>query len=1313
MKRFAQQTLRYTLLLLGIVLILLALLSAVVRVGLPMAAGYKSDIESRVSDYIKSPVTIGELEAQWHGFGPQLHAADVAVIQSADRQIALEKLVIDLNMFKSLWHGSPIINDLTLIGADLSMEYAGDGAIRIQGVTGDESATSSKSKRGFDTLSWLLKAGHINLQDARITFIDSKQKELRIEKLNVLARNKDGEHFLRVDMQLPEELGGKVSMGIDLSESISRFSDASGKVHIKADQLHFAGWRSLRSSALQRFGEVSNSFARLDGTVDVELWGSLKSGRLATARGQITAANILDVRNGDTVLDRISTDVTYTNKSEGWVLQSDEAELQYGDEISVIDSVEFAYEPASNIDWKLSSSSNEIPLALALRLPAMLLSTEAGVSRRDWLIDAAPSGVMHRFDSEFSMYEGVPDISVNGSFYDVSLAAANGLPGVENLTGSLAISHNQGAVTLLAKSMQLDYPKALHQVTSIDDLQSEFQVDFKNIVEPKVEGTTKIDTHGMQLELRHKLVSTKGRSPHVDVIGQFTAADIGQLRPLLPTRQMSKPTQAWFKNAFKGGQVDNGEFILFGELADFPFDDDEGVFKAAFDYSNGHVEFLNTWPDVENGTGRVELSGFSLKAITTSGTLEGMKLVSAVASIDDLRKPYLKVESSTTAKLANMIKFGNAGPLKAILSPALSNTSGKGDARVDLTLELSLTRELDEFGKPIGKIGDDLKLNGNVFLKGNSFSLPKAEFTVTDINGAVGFNELGLRISNLNAKYLDQAVRISTDNKSTPKNQATEIQVIGALRAGDVLAHYELPMAEYINGVSQWNVTLDLAGARENPRAGIALVAKSDLVGTRLLLPKPMSKSTSRVLPITLRSQLNGNSSRSEWYINAGKVASSRIVSNLDGLQSLSINLGGGKLNRNIKEGIRIDGAAQEIAIDAWIEKISEVIDNLPETDEQEAIMPISIDVVTPSLIAGVESLGAAQLRANTDKSYVNVVVDNPVIQGNLRYPREHWSKTKPVKVRIAYADMSVIDALGSAPVTGGIKNRLDPRELPPVEMRVSQFVWGDLNLRNVTLRGTPDISGMQIDTLGFATGTTQLIGSGYWRVKDPQSVNPQLAGVQHTRLNMTLQSDDFGDGLRYMGLDKIMDEGQGRITAAITWPDALYSPEIEKINGTMSFDLKRGRIIKIDPGAARLVGLFALQAIPRRLSLDFKDLVEDGLDFDSVGGQVEVANGISNVSTIQLDGPVGVVEVTGETNLLTQNFDQTITVLPRVSSALPLLGAISGGASGGLTVLLAGGVLKAIGIDFDRIGLREYTLKGTFDDPKIEQSPFDAARGY
>ena len=138
-------------------------------------------------------------------------------------------------------------------------------------------------------------------------------------------------------------------------------------------------------------------------------------------------------------------------------------------------------------------------------------------------------------------------------------------------------------------------------------------------------------------------------------------------------------------------------------------------------------------------------------------------------------------------------------------------------------------------------------------------------------------------------------------------------------------------------------------------------------------------------------------------------------------------------------------------------------------------------------------------------------------------------------------------------------------------------------------------------------------------------------------------------------------------------------------------------------------MGLFALQTLPRRLTFDFKDIVEDGLDFDTIQGDVELAKGVANTRLIQLNGAVGVIDITGELNILNRQYNQEITVLPRVSAALPIIGAISGGASAGVGALLAGGFLKAIGVDFDRIGLRQYTLKGTWESPQLETVPYES----
>jgi len=64
---------------------------------------------------------------------------------------------------------------------------------------------------------------------------------------------------------------------------------------------------------------------------------------------------------------------------------------------------------------------------------------------------------------------------------------------------------------------------------------------------------------------------------------------------------------------------------------------------------------------------------------------------------------------------------------------------------------------------------------------------------------------------------------------------------------------------------------------------------------------------------------------------------------------------------------------------------------------------------------------------------------------------------------------------------------------------------------------------------------------------------------------------------------------------------------------------LKRGRLLQVEPGAARLVGLFALQALPRRLTLDFTDIVQDGLDFETVKGNLAVENGVANTKLVSV----------------------------------------------------------------------------------------------
>ena len=214
------------------------------------------------------------------------------------------------------------------------------------------------------------------------------------------------------------------------------------------------------------------------------------------------------------------------------------------------------------------------------------------------------------------------------------------------------------------------------------------------------------------------------------------------------------------------------------------------------------------------------------------------------------------------------------------------------------------------------------------------------------------------------------------------------------------------------------------------------------------------------------------------------------------------------------------------------------------------------------------------------------------------------------------------------------------------------------------------------------------------------------MAGQQQTTLQLQLRSRDFGTTFNRLGVSDSLADGNGTIDMDLRWDGALYAPVLSELEGKVDIDLRRGRVLNIEPGAARVFGLFALQAIPRRLSLDFSDITAEGLDFTRLSGQLDLAGGLAITELVQLDGPVGVIDISGAADFVSKRYNHKVSVLPRISSALPLIGVISGGATAGIGALVAGPVLKALGLDIDKIGYAEYAVTGSWDDPLVNSIP-------
>jgi len=194
------------------------------------------------------------------------------------------------------------------------------------------------------------------------------------------------------------------------------------------------------------------------------------------------------------------------------------------------------------------------------------------------------------------------------------------------------------------------------------------------------------------------------------------------------------------------------------------------------------------------------------------------------------------------------------------------------------------------------------------------------------------------------------------------------------------------------------------------------------------------------------------------------------------------------------------------------------------------------------------------------------------------------------------------------------------------------------------------------------------------------------------SNLSQVLKNLDYAGGIA---------DGKGHVELIAMWDGPLSGYALEKFNGTLRFNIENGRVLEIEPGAGRLFGLLSVQALPRRLSLDFSDLFEKGYGFDKMEGKFSINEGNAYTDNFHLDGPAARIEVKGRVGLAQRDYDQLVTVIPHVSSSLPVAGIIAGGPTLGAAMLLAEKLLKP---GIEDIVTTQYSVKGSWSDPVIER---------
>jgi uncharacterized protein YhdP len=267
----------------------------------------------------------------------------------------------------------------------------------------------------------------------------------------------------------------------------------------------------------------------------------------------------------------------------------------------------------------------------------------------------------------------------------------------------------------------------------------------------------------------------------------------------------------------------------------------------------------------------------------------------------------------------------------------------------------------------------------------------------------------------------------------------------------------------------------------------------------------------------------------------------------------------------------------------------------------------------------------------------------------------------------------------------------------------IRDLVFLDWKLGHLAARLEHGEDGASLDEFTLQHPAFKARGSGGWR-NGPQGTS--------SALRFDLDSTDFKGLLEAMALAPVIEARKGRIEADVTWPGAPDATLLQRISGKVRVVLNDGRVLSVEPGAGRILGLMSLSHLGRRLALDFKDITGQGMAFDSIKGDFALSSGDAYTDNLTLRGAAADIGMAGHTNLKDQTYDQTAVVTGDLGASLGVAGVLAGGPVMGAAMLLFSQIFKE---PLKGVGRAYYRITGPWDDPlvkKIDARELEQAEG-
>ena len=1258
------------------VLVLAAVAISGLRFYLPQLNEYREPIRQWASEQIDMDLDLELVEGHWRNFGPSLvlQGVKVNLPGAPESLVKVGDVSMQLDMLGTVLSLSPVFQDIRI--DELSLDLT-----RLSGTESSNTASSERSQMAtIERLEELLfvQLGQFSVRNSDITLMSPAEEKLTVDIKELKWDTHNRQRRAEGIVSIADTHFSQMQVIANLSDNRS-WAEMSGDIYLQARNLSVTPWLNK-----QHLTDANITGSNLN----AEVWLTLSGGKLQQSlvklddsflRWQICEdKHQFRVRQGLVQLEPLENE----HGEPGWRIDSDQMVLETDGVLWPAFDIAASWLPD---DWKLAASN----LSLQNLQPFVTFLPDDS-ELVDVLSTLQPSGQISDIRVAANS-NNAPEFSFHVS--QLGLKQWELLPGIHKLDAVVAGNTQGGRAIVNLQDDELPYGEVFQAPLNIKaaDVTAYWQVgeDGWRLWSDKID----VATPHLKVDGQFRLDFPADAPSWLSFYGEASLNNAGETWRYLPTLALGRSLTDYLSAAIRGGQAESAQLLWYGELSDFPYGNHDGVFQAYVPLRQGKFSFDTAWPELTDLKLDLLFENDFMYLDATHAKTMGATASRVTGDAELSSDGHLKLTVDVAAEGDQVRDYMLATPLVDSVGAALTTVQVSGPVTSQFKLDIPFD-------------GEDVRAWGSAELTDNQVQLDAPPLLLEGASGTIKFDDDKVSAEKITANLLAQPVNVGFTGNSVAEGYRVDVALDGDWQIETLQQQVQDPLLAKVTGRSRWQGTVgvDLNDTGFEYQVGIQAALK-EAVST---LPYPLALNAGS--PDIFKLDVTGDGQSLVGKANLPGVA-----------YQAKINLTGDKLNIDasqmaigktalhpLKHGEHgLDIVAEKVDGDRWVDLISAVHDKV-EADAASGGTSVKPDIPVPSRIeANVRQIKLASLDWNravfSAKNLADTWqfhLDSREVKGQGR-----WPKGQPLDLAIETFHLNLPQVDVEKP-----KQKYKPQRDIPAATDFDRSMMAnmpeiDLMLRDAWLQGyrLGEVSGklrregnmLELRNFTVDSGATSLNLDGHWSLDGDRS---------ETQIAFDIDGQNSSDLMGRFGITGGIQGAKFSTYASIQWQGAPWSMHRETLTGELKSETGQGVISDIG-GAGRLLGLFSIDSLIRRMQLDFSGIFDDGLAFNYIRGSGRIENGRFETDNIKMQALAGDMFIRGSANLVNETVDARVRFIPDFTSGIPVLTAFAVAPQTAIYVFAISTALSPVLDVFTQVN---YVVKGPIDSPVVtEQSRF------